>query len=154
MFPPPRLQLLQQWELSNHQPIIALAQLALSLYYFNQTIYPPPTGFVARPPCVSLNLIGSDFQLSWGREREKSNEQLTGGKEPKKILAFLYFSLLILIILVAINHLWRYYLLFDATYTQVNILLTGITLENHLLHKPKRREKMTRIFPYLYQYKD
>ena len=39
--------------------------------YRNKTIYPPPAGFVARPPCVSLNLIGSDFKLSWGREREK-----------------------------------------------------------------------------------
>ena len=40
------------------------------------------------------------------RERErKSNEQLTGKKEQKIILTFLYFSPLALLILVVINHL-------------------------------------------------
>ena len=43
-----------------------------------------------------------------------------------------------------------YYILFDATYAQVNTLLAEITLENHLLHKPMRGKQTTRIFPYLY----
>ena len=58
--------------------------------------------YVVGSRLVSLNLIGSDFKLSSGGERERErNEQLTGGKEQKIILTFLYFSLLVLLILVA-----------------------------------------------------
>ena len=55
-------------------------------------------------PCIlKSNRIG--LQVKLGRGEKERNEQLTGGKEQKIILTFLYFSLLGLLILVAINHL-------------------------------------------------
>ena len=55
-------------------------------------------------PCIlKSNWIGLQVKLVRG-ERER-NEQLTGGKSKKIFLTFLYFSLYILLILVAINHL-------------------------------------------------
>ena len=38
---------------------------------------------------------------------------------------------------------------FDTSYGQFDCLLAKITLQNYLLHKKKRREKMTLKIPYL-----
>ena len=71
------------------------------------------------------------------------NEQLTGTKWRKKKLKFLYFLILLLLFFISYKPSLLLKLQFDTSYGQFDFLLAKITLQNHLLHKQKRREKMT-----------
>ena len=74
-------------------------QIGLQVKLFLLNLY-----VVGSLPCIlKSNWIG--LQVMLGRRERERNEQLTWGKIEKIILTFLYFSLLILLILVAINHL-------------------------------------------------